>query len=380
MTRSKYRTPSSKAFSLLEVLIAVTIFAVCTTALYNSFRIATRAFEMGKLSSETMQSLRFSMNAIQRDLMSVYYEPDHYQELLDMKVAILRNQDAITQAIERNEPIRIPGLITQEADRQEAKNYLGLKAKLQFIGKSKNYIEFTRALPDDGTLSNEYLGIERVKYFLKDHNLYRHRARAFRVLKINPNIAQEFVKANEMLEAEKDKARREGQVFIDWQNLMNVGVLPEDFLPPDEIKYFEEVELDPGATELLARNVSKLEFKYGYFRSGGWSEASDWDSNKKKYRTPKFNLPSDDPQFRQKLMAYIKRATDHLPMAVTVTLEIDPKLAEMDEDEKETKKTSKISGHARSMTTTIWVPTSIETFKPSDVGYFEPTPEEEGAI
>jgi hypothetical protein len=89
----------------------------------------------------------------------------------------------------------------------------------------------------------------------------------------------------------------------------------------------------------------------------------------KRYRSPQFNIDPADPQFRQKLMAYIKRASDNLPTSVQVTLEIDPRVG-LSEKEKQR---GKASGHSRTIATTVWVPASIETFRPSDTDYFEPT-------
>ncbi len=80
-------------FTLLEVLVAVAIFSVSTTALVISFQTATKSFASGRRTTETMQTLRFVVEHISRDLRAVYYDTDYNKRFTDMRSRGVREKN-----------------------------------------------------------------------------------------------------------------------------------------------------------------------------------------------------------------------------------------------------------------------------------------------
>ena len=77
-------------FTLLEVLLAMTIFSVCMAAIYQSFTISLRAFNRGRDSADAMQTLRFTTGLMVRDLQGVYYNTNHLKAEKRIKQEISR--------------------------------------------------------------------------------------------------------------------------------------------------------------------------------------------------------------------------------------------------------------------------------------------------
>ena len=64
----RFRKRSAAGFTLMEVLVAVTIFAIAAAALFVTFRTGIRSWEAGHSASELFQSARVARDVIQRDL------------------------------------------------------------------------------------------------------------------------------------------------------------------------------------------------------------------------------------------------------------------------------------------------------------------------
>ncbi len=60
------RQPTSKGFTLLEVLVAITIFALVITVLYAGYRIAIRSWESGERTHAAVSELRLAGSFIRR--------------------------------------------------------------------------------------------------------------------------------------------------------------------------------------------------------------------------------------------------------------------------------------------------------------------------
>ncbi|NQU44980.1 prepilin-type N-terminal cleavage/methylation domain-containing protein [bacterium] len=370
-TRQIFSSGKRAAFTLLEVMLAVMIFAICMMALYNSFNISAHAFEKGRSAAEITQKVRFVIDRLTRDLHGVFYETGYNRKFELLERTILANPQPIIDAQEHRKAVQLPGLIQQreDDDTDPTSPFVGLHANLRLKGSSHS-IEFARHVPSDGTFDNSYLGAERVHYFLSNNRLFRKRARIFQPMHLNPNLWQDLVQAQEINEAARKNSEKGGQPFLDYMQVYGLGELPAQFRPPFEIEYFvakEVVETDP---ELIARNVLEFEIKYGYYAANGWQEVDSWDSMSKERRTPAFNLQPDDPQFTQKLSIYQRRQPDSLPSYIALRMKVA-------EDIREKRGEARSSGLVRTAETRIWIPTSIEGFVPDDLMYFEPTPLEE---
>lgn len=372
----------TQGFTLLEVLVAVSIFAICATALLASFRIATKAFSAGRKAAETMQTLRFTVEHISRDLRAVYYENDYNQKFVFLQYQMRQDE---TMQIER---------LHQELDDYEngetEAGFVGLKLDLHFLGKGKEAaggdsagatIEFAHFVTSDGTYETATWGAERVRYYLGGENgtdLYRQRSPIQKIVKVNPNLEEEVHAAQEsrMAAAAGRPVPKKGEKFEEGDPnaiLARVkalaqqggGILPPEFQEPLDVNYLVEETLLEYPPELLAENISNFDLKFGYF-ADDWKETNTWDSDEKANRVPPFNVLVDDPQFLQKLMEYRRRPTDYLPAYIKLILTIQDQDAKRKENDKSARKSHHVD-------IVIWMPSALETYVPEDQDYFEPT-------
>lgn len=219
-------------------------------------------------------------------------------------------------------------------------------------------------------MDNAYLGAERVRYFVHEGSLYRQRSRVFQPMRLNPDLEEELVNMREEQERLREEAMETGNnaLVTDYRNLQLTGHTPPPGLGIElpEIEFFVPEPQPPLPAELIARDVAAFEVKFGYYKSGDWQETSSWDSDSKAHRTPEFNVPLNDPYFRQKLIAYSRMEQDHLPSYVRLKIEVQPTLRRRKgKDEK---------GKPEAIETLIWIPASQETFNPDMMQYFQPTP------
>jgi prepilin-type N-terminal cleavage/methylation domain-containing protein len=365
------RLVRARGFTLLEVLLAMAIFAVCVSALYSSFRVSSRAFEMGRESAEMMQSLRFSQDIVVRDLKSVRFQDKYDEKYMFLQKMVFQNQEQILKNLDDGKQMTIPGLLSFAKD-AEIPNFVGLRANLRFVGTQGDdldTIEFSRYLPSDGTTDNSYLGVERVKYFVADGDLYRQRSRVFRPMQLNPNLGEELVKIREACEAAKQRAADAGIPYVDFWSLAAQGTLPPQFMPSVQPDFFVEVPQKMEPPELLARNVTVFDLSYGFYADEQWKETGYWDSDAKQFRTPPFDFLANDPLFTSRLQNYQQRTNDNLPSYVKIRIRMQQK-GEQGKTALQTKdappKPGKSKNLMRELQTTVWLPGAIETFVPRE--------------
>ncbi len=66
------RVVSPRGFSLLEVLVAVTLFAIICTVLYSGFAMVTRSWRRGHENIQQSERLRSVFELIRRQIISIY--------------------------------------------------------------------------------------------------------------------------------------------------------------------------------------------------------------------------------------------------------------------------------------------------------------------
>jgi len=407
-------------FTLLEVMVAIAIFAVSTLALVIAFRTATKSFVSGRRTTETMQTLRFVVEHISRDLRAVYYDTDYNKRFNDMQFEMASKEQELIQQLKDESGKR------DRAEKGEP-GFLGLRLNLQFIGEGTAggggktakagkavrppqpaqptesgsagksggaYIEFAHFTPSDGTFDESSWGTERVRYYVENGNLYRQRSPVPRILRLNPNLEEEIENAqNQRTEKQQRRSggRRGGGDNADpyggfsFDSIAKKGLLPQELRNQlVKVNYVVEVEPEPLPPDLLAERVVEFNVKFGYFSggegnsgggatgTGNWTETTRWDSDEKALRSPKFEVDPMDPMFMQKLNAYQERASDNLPACVKLTLGVEVP------DEKRQRKGQK--SRVERIETVIWLPAALEVFTPGDDLFFQSFPNADGSF
>lgn len=156
----KVKTPGNSinkyAFTLLEMLIATTIFAIVIASIYQTFRTGIFAYNRGHRSVELLQNARFAMNLITKDIRCIYYKNEseynnNFQDLLKTQ----------------------PNLF--EPDNKTPYEF-GLQIDLAFLGKNgndKDQISFVKKQYNDGKLQIEPWSLARIEYSIEKNNLVR---------------------------------------------------------------------------------------------------------------------------------------------------------------------------------------------------------------
>lgn len=219
---------SRSAFTLIEIMVAVVIFAIMITALFGAFRTGMKAYSMGTEHNKQQQVGRFAVNEVAQDLRNIFYKPESQYNVAR------RQQEAMIDA-------NNTGLETASGRDVVDENLpdVGPPIDLSFSGEDGgdvDTISFVRqlgfSLDDDRPL----WGLGRITYYVVDGNLYRS--------------------VDDITKPETDE---------------DGNVIPKSTKPK---------------IDKLAENCMGFDVKYGYYFDEDWHLADSWDSNASQYRNP----------------------------------------------------------------------------------------------
>lgn len=327
-----------RGFTLMEIMLAVTIFAMVATAIYSTFRVGVRAWEAGRKEITRMQQARIVFDTMSRDLRSVYYRAEtSYNSSL--RSELNRFQQQWMQA--QNEGTMDDFLYgdPDDPDDEGAINpysrYIEIDLGFQANDNElKDTLSFVRYQYDDGVTMIQPWGLGRITYTADDGKLIRTE--------------------EDVIEPMKDI---EGEVL-------------EEKIPREEV---------------LAKGVVQFDLQYGFFFDEDWMEAMDWDSSEKRYRNPAEDLEEEfgneydddfnpqDPEYREALMRERMKPEDGIPAYVRITLELE-ELSEdfrtrANEDENKRKSDSSKKEEKRGRTevfsTIVKIPSAQENYLPT---------------
>lgn len=257
------------AFTLLETLLAVLIFSIVVTALYSTFRIGMRAYEVGQINIDVMQKSRFVFDMITKDLRTVYYEDES-----NYNITFRQHVQQFENEMER---ARREGRLDEFLERIEDENYpnpysfsssIDLSFKGVDDGGSDGLTFVVHRLTDGKTAAPPW-GLARITYAIENDRLVR---------------------------------------------------TTDDVFLPERTKEGEEIPKPEPLKATVAEGVKQFDLKYGYFYDIDWYEADDWSSSEKKYRNPPIEVEEDDPNYAFIMQLERTRPDDGLPAYVAVDL------------------------------------------------------------
>lgn len=257
------------AFTLLETLLAVLIFSIVVTALYSTFRIGMRAYEVGERNMDVMQRSRFIFDMLSKDLRTVYYEDESNYNMTYRQYVI--------QFENERERARREGYLDEFLDRVEDENYpnpysISASIDLSFTGMDDGEtdgLSFVTYQSADGKTATPPWGLTRITYAIENKCLVRE---------------------------------------------------TDDVFLPERTKEGEEIPKPEPLKTTVAEGVKRFDLKYGYFFDMDWYEADDWDSHQKHYRNPSPEVEEDDPNYAYIMQLARNRPDDGLPAYVAVDL------------------------------------------------------------
>ena len=260
--------PVAAGFSLLEVMVAVTIMGIVMGALIVTFRTGIRGWRMGHRTSEVFQTARITRDVMLRDLHNLtFLEETRYnrsfrQHFETMMQAPYRQVQERARTRSRRDddgqvsPLELLNLSTMAPP-------IDLSFRVE-DGGALDRLSFVRWQRPGPHSPNEVWGLRRLTYFVEDGVLYRQEADPFG---FHPSelVHQISMQSEEYRKMFMHLPNDERQSHRMWG------------LPPN---------LQLNVEEPLCEGIEIFDLSMGYFQGGQWVEVDDWDSSARRYRHP----------------------------------------------------------------------------------------------
>lgn len=226
---------SSRGVTLMELMVALTIFALVMSSLFMSFRTGIKAYEVGLKHADGTQSTRFIVNQVATDLRNVFYKtPSTYN-------VSRRQREALRSERERN-ALR-SGQSRQDIQEDETLPDLGPEIDLAFRSMDNGEMDsltFVRHQGEKIGRDRQPWGLARIHYYVSEGAL--------------------------------------------WRAIEDCTAAPQDEYGNDLAK------ANPPQIDKLSENVTGFDLKFGYYGEQpdqpDWQTADDWDSDATRYRNP----------------------------------------------------------------------------------------------
>lgn len=298
-------------FTLVEVLVATTVFLIAMGAILFTFRMGILAWRVGHASSEMFQAARITQDVMLRDVNNLFYrtESDYnrtFRAQLD-RIAGYNQSLEHASTIEDEEEARtfIRGLGLPPPDPED----LAPPIDLSFVGKDggpTDTISFARRQPPRPESPADALGLIRIRYYVKDRTLWREESSVYglrpgdeladilknqspelgaiaeRFIRKRPGDSDDGGDPDEDDDFERTRARdddRRGRARSRSRSREETN----DLLP----------EL-PSIAEPLCEGVEVFDVAYRYYKFDQWNDVSEWDSGDWRYRFPEDEMDGPD--------------------------------------------------------------------------------------
>jgi prepilin-type N-terminal cleavage/methylation domain-containing protein len=266
-----------KAFTLLEIVLAITIFSLVVTGLYSAFRLGVRSYELSDRAVDASQQARIVFSTLTRDLHSVYFaqESDYNKTVRNYRMKF----DQEREAAEREGTLDAFYDHILMLTEQEGKNPYDFGIAIDLSFKAENHegndsVSFVRLQRSDGTVKTEPWSLTRVNYRVEDGRLIR--------------------------------------------------TMDSIFAPGRDIEGNEIPKPEPQK-QVIAKRVKTFNIAWGYYYEGEWFEAQDWSADERRYRNPVEELDEEDPEYERKLRLQESKPVDGIPSYALVELALADK-------------------------------------------------------
>ena len=292
----------SQGFTLLEIIVGVTIFGIISIVIFSVFRGAIRSTRIGEREAATLQKTRVALDTFERDIVNLMFRDETSYNvaiagaLSDMEVARLRAEELQ----DWTEFYALYGNPEKPDEKGSIGNPMerGRMIDLQFVGKDaaeSDSITFTIQSPYRiGVASPLPLGLARITWQVADGTLTRKEESVFAPLKIEPGM-------------------------------------PEPLVTP--------VPPPPPRLDFMAENVRTFNLDYAFWYDNQWYEIADWDSTRRQIRNARYlkgtyeddqeeDRPEDgtlrpgDPGWNQYLNDLDTEPLDRLPAYVRLRMTV----------------------------------------------------------
>jgi type II secretory pathway pseudopilin PulG len=289
---------------LLEIMVGVTIFSIISLAILTTFRTGLKSYESGREQMALTQTARSVFELMSRDLRALYYlRPVDYNQDMVHRLGFLQAQRWQMQQMAGESDRRVGRFRDRRSgarpDEVTRKDTVGVPVDFTIIGvdsEKGDSLTFVCTQPNWGTTPIQPWALARVKYTIKDGNLFR----------------------------------TEGPVTVDelpsfqFQPLEMPNPTPETETKPESEEPATPESADhylkDAPHELVARNVKTFDLRYGYWTPEGWFEAPDWMAHERRYRNLGEKVDPTDPNAAMLRQRELMRPTDDVPAYINLTV------------------------------------------------------------
>ncbi len=290
-------TVRRRGFTLLEVILAVTIFGLTMIAITMVMRTGTQAWTTGHGLSELMTTARVTQDVIVRDLNNTCYRREteynlSFRRQLETIGASLVAQTPLDSQgrAQRMDPRIFEDFLPDSRVRDDNPDQLRLDRitpplDLSFRGEDGGKLDrvsfVRRQTADWANTADGTGGLRRISYYVKDGVLWREESDpyGFRPGAGQYHFARMFNPEVNIYDPGSYSGRQGDSPLATLARFYSTAEGEDEergeFLPPP-VQYVEP----------MCEGVEIFDITYGYFLEGQWVEVTSWDSNAQRYRTP----------------------------------------------------------------------------------------------
>jgi prepilin-type N-terminal cleavage/methylation domain-containing protein len=245
-----------RGFTVLEVLVAVTVFAIVSVVVFSVFRSAIRSQEIGDRETKMLERARFAMDTFERDISNIFFRDETSYNVFMSRMIEEMELDRLRAEADNNWDAFYAKWGDPNEDDDEVKPAIGdpyekgRMIDLQMFAKDAGETdEISFAIVDPLQLGKPYRpwGLSRVNYTVDKGWLLRR---------------------SETVETERRSVLGE--------NLGKQGI--------------------PQVTR-LAEAVEEFDLSFAFWYDSTWYETGAWNSSQRQIRNPRFVLGNYDKEW-----------------------------------------------------------------------------------
>ncbi|MEN6625368.1 MAG: type II secretion system protein [Candidatus Sumerlaeia bacterium] len=290
------------AFTLLEVILAVTIFGLTMIALTAVMRTGARSWSVGHALSELMQTVRVSQDVVVRDLNNICYRNEtDYNETFRNQIERVGAEVISRSPHDPLHPYRNfdSSMLSQfepgARGRHDNTSSIFLDEitppiDLSFRGTADR-LSFVRRQSTSWGEAESAWGLRRITYYVKDKVLYREETDPFGfrpgagltgfVSSLNPEF-----NPLDLMDTGSYSRQTTAAPTSPLGQLTQFFASPDENAGEDRTGRGQYLPASIRYCEPVCEGVEKLTIAYGYFLEGQWVEVASWDSNAMQNRSP----------------------------------------------------------------------------------------------
>lgn len=312
MRNARATLRTNAGFTLLEVVLAITIFGLTMIAITSVMHTGARSWTIGHALSELMQNVRVTQDVVVRDLNNLCYRREtEYNMTFRNQIERMGSEILAGTTIDPRQPYKnfnpramdryMPSQRNRRrGDEVNNTNQLFLDEvsppiDLSFRGSDSgngDRLSFVRRQSADWTEpENGTMGLRRITYYVQDKVLWREESDPYGFrpgsgLANFMSVLDPGFNPMDMFDPKKFSSQRAGAAESPLNQLTQYFAPPIDSIDQEDKGRGQFLPGSIHYKEPVCQGIETFNISYGYFLEGEWLEVNGWDSNAMQYRNP----------------------------------------------------------------------------------------------